>query len=219
MALESGLDVIRKYDRQVPRYTSYPPAPYFTQDPDEARVTDLIVQSNRVGPRNASLYFHVPFCPKRCLFCGCHTEIGRPGSIIRRYMEALEKELDILTHLMDRNRPVSQGIAQGDVRHRCLDVEGLSSDWKNGYLEASFCRPGPLDCRRVGRGRRRLGPAYRKRALRLPGGGLGVRPHARQGPSGAATVLPGHIAQIPRRCRASICHPGTAIALRPRVRC
>lgn len=69
---------------------------------------DLISQSNVVGPRHISMYFHVPFCPKRCLFCGCHTEIGRPGAFIRNYMETLDRELDLLLPLLDRSRLVTQ---------------------------------------------------------------------------------------------------------------
>jgi oxygen-independent coproporphyrinogen-3 oxidase len=108
MAPVSGLDVIRKYNWQVPRYTSYPPAPFFTQSPDAARTREMILDSNAVGPRHASFYFHVPFCPKRCLFCGCHTEIGRPGAFIRNYMEHLTRELDLLLPLVDPARPVTQ---------------------------------------------------------------------------------------------------------------
>lgn len=108
MSAVSGLEIIRKYNWQVPRYTSYPPAPCFTQSPAESGSTDMIVQSNRIGPSHASIYFHVPFCPKRCLFCGCHTEIGRPGAFIRNYMETLERELDILIPLLDGNRTITQ---------------------------------------------------------------------------------------------------------------
>lgn len=108
MAPVSGLEIIQKYNWQVPRYTSYPPAPCFTQSPDNARTLDLIDRSNQVGAKHVSLYFHVPFCPKRCLFCGCHTEIGRPGAYIRNYMESLGRELDLLLPRLDSNRPVTQ---------------------------------------------------------------------------------------------------------------
>jgi oxygen-independent coproporphyrinogen III oxidase len=108
MGSGSGLDILLKYNWPVPRYTSYPPAPYFTQTPDEARATAMIARSNQVGPKHASIYFHVPFCPKRCLFCGCHTEIGRPGAFIRNYMETMERELDILIPIIDPARPITQ---------------------------------------------------------------------------------------------------------------
>ncbi len=104
----SGLDIIRKYNWQVPRYTSYPPSPYFIQSPGEADTIGLIRNSNFIGPRHISLYFHIPFCPKRCLFCGCHTEIGRTGAFIRLYMEKLIQELDLLIPLLDPKRPITQ---------------------------------------------------------------------------------------------------------------
>ena len=47
MTSVSGLKIIKKYNWQVPRYTSYPPAPRFTQSPDEARTMDLIFESEK----------------------------------------------------------------------------------------------------------------------------------------------------------------------------
>jgi oxygen-independent coproporphyrinogen-3 oxidase len=100
--------LLLKYDRQVPRYTSYPPAPFFTRKPEEIGAMGMVYASNHDGPWNASLYFHVPFCPKRCHFCGCHTEIGQPGSAIREYMELLLHEIDLLLPHLDSARPVTQ---------------------------------------------------------------------------------------------------------------
>lgn len=108
MTYQSGLEVLRKYNGQVPRYTSYPPSPYFAQDPEDAHCLEMIRDSNRIGARNVSFYFHVPFCPNRCLFCGCQTEIGKPGSFISRYMNAMGRELDLLLPMLDASRPVTQ---------------------------------------------------------------------------------------------------------------
>ncbi len=108
MATVSGLEVIQKYNWQIPRYTSYPPAPHFKQSPVEAGTKEMVIRSNQIGPKHVSIYFHIPFCPKRCLFCGCHTEIGRPGAFIRNYMETLDTELDLLLSFLDRKRTVTQ---------------------------------------------------------------------------------------------------------------
>jgi oxygen-independent coproporphyrinogen-3 oxidase len=108
MIARSPLDLLLKYDLQVPRYTSYPPAPHFNRSPEEIRALDLVDDSNLVGPWNASLYVHIPFCPKRCHFCGCHTEIGRPGSAVRDYMETLLLEADFLIPHIQSERPVTQ---------------------------------------------------------------------------------------------------------------
>ncbi|MEO7427038.1 MAG: oxygen-independent coproporphyrinogen III oxidase [Fibrobacteria bacterium] len=108
MSADSGLQVLRKYDWRVPRYTSYPPAPFFNQSPEEAGTGDMLDRSNRIGPSHASFYFHIPFCPRRCLFCGCHTEIGKSGSAIRDYLAAIDAELDILLPRLHSNRSVTQ---------------------------------------------------------------------------------------------------------------
>jgi oxygen-independent coproporphyrinogen-3 oxidase len=107
---EEALRLLMRYDGAAPRYTSYPPANFFNQDP--VLIADpLIRSSNRKdvpGGRDISLYFHVPFCPRRCLFCGCHTEIDRPGDFIKAYMATLSREFSLLAEKLDRSRPVSQ---------------------------------------------------------------------------------------------------------------
>jgi len=104
---EATLQLLMRYDGAAPRYTSYPPSNFFTEDPSGI-ADDLLAASNRAFPRDLSLYFHVPFCPRRCLFCGCHTETDRSGAFIRAYMETLSQEFDLLAERLDRTRPVSQ---------------------------------------------------------------------------------------------------------------
>lgn len=102
------LDLLMKYDRQVPRYTSYPPAPFFDRDPGTLDAMGMLEDSNRIGPWNASVYVHIPFCPKRCHFCGCHTEIGRPGAAVRDYMATLLREAELILPHIRKERPVTQ---------------------------------------------------------------------------------------------------------------
>jgi len=101
-------DFLRKYDVPGPRYTSYPPAPHFTTGWPESDILSLLERSNGVGDRNLSFYVHVPFCPKRCLFCGCTTEIGKPGSEVLSYFQAVHREMDRILPLLDASRPVTQ---------------------------------------------------------------------------------------------------------------
>jgi len=101
------LDLV-KYDIPTPRYTSYPPAPFFREDPDAMNYGALLRESNETGQRNLGFYFHIPFCPKRCLFCGCSTEIGRAPAFIRDYMESLPVEFDRVAAYISSERPVTQ---------------------------------------------------------------------------------------------------------------
>src|SRR6185295_8160922 len=68
--------LIEKYDRPGPRYTSYPTAPHFEDDFGPGEHARLLAASHARG-LPLSLYVHVPFCDTRCLFCGCHVQIGR----------------------------------------------------------------------------------------------------------------------------------------------
>jgi oxygen-independent coproporphyrinogen-3 oxidase len=85
-------EMIRKYDRPGPRYTSYPTAPWFSSDFGSAQYTELLSDSGRTR-RPLSLYVHVPFCDVRCFFCGCNVTISHDRSWGKRYLPWLEKEI------------------------------------------------------------------------------------------------------------------------------
>ncbi len=101
-------DFLRRYDVPGPRYTSYPPAPHFREGVSQQELERLFRESNTRGTRDLSFYVHVPFCPKQCLFCGCTTEIGRPGSAVREYFDVLALEMERVLALLDPDRPVMQ---------------------------------------------------------------------------------------------------------------
>ena len=61
-------DLINRYDKPGPRYTSYPPATEFHSEITETDYRDWARRSNEeLIPRPLSLYFHIPFCsPSKC---------------------------------------------------------------------------------------------------------------------------------------------------------
>ncbi len=68
-------ELIRRYNRPVPRYTSYPTAPHFHECVDHAAYAAWL---GEVEPSaTLSIYLHVPFCDSLCWFCGCHTKVVR----------------------------------------------------------------------------------------------------------------------------------------------
>jgi oxygen-independent coproporphyrinogen-3 oxidase len=94
-------DNILKFDRQVPRYTSYPTAPHFR--PLQSKQTYLDWLGAVPQGEAISLYFHVPFCSKLCWYCGCHTKITQRYAPVEDYVHLLLREIDILSeHLPNK---------------------------------------------------------------------------------------------------------------------
>ena len=102
-------DLVRRYDRPGPRYTSYPTAIDFHAGfgPDDYRAA--AAASNRAADRKAlSLYVHVPFCRSPCFYCGCNKVITRDKAKARDYLAHLDTEIDLQGALFDRDRTVRQ---------------------------------------------------------------------------------------------------------------
>src|SRR5262245_9138354 len=103
------LDLLRRYDRPAPRYTSYPAAPHFSFDFGERALREAARKSNGDPiPRPLSLYVHVPFCTSPCFYCGCNRIITRDHSRSGPYLATLYREIAIAAALFDRDREVIQ---------------------------------------------------------------------------------------------------------------
>ena len=65
-------ELLQRYDKPGPRYTSYPTAPCWSDDfAAEDYATRLAVPNDEP----LSLYVHIPYCNAMCFFCGCSTVI------------------------------------------------------------------------------------------------------------------------------------------------
>lgn len=105
-------DLLRRYDANGPRYTSYPTAPVWTEAFDAQAFEAHIRQTNAEGApdrtASLSLYVHLPFCEHRCLFCSCNVIITRQREQADRYLGYLFREIDQLAALLAPDRPVVQ---------------------------------------------------------------------------------------------------------------
>lgn len=107
--LEINLDLIKKYDRPGPRYTSYPTAPQFNDSFTHDKYLDEIIRTNNeTTPPDLSLYFHIPFCDTLCYFCGCNMIISRNRDRIKEYVKYVKNEIDLLRTYLKPDRKVSQ---------------------------------------------------------------------------------------------------------------
>jgi oxygen-independent coproporphyrinogen III oxidase len=102
-------ELLRRYDRPGPRYTSYPSAPRFRQDFTATDLRRHAARSNEEPiPRDLSLYVHVPFCFSPCFYCGCNRIITRDASRGAPYVERLLREAELVSRLFGRDREVAQ---------------------------------------------------------------------------------------------------------------
>ena len=96
-------ELINRYDRAGPRYTSYPTAVEFH---DEFTIRDLLKAEGH--SKALSLYFHIPFCDTVCFYCACNKIATKDRSKVELYLKALEQEMLMQANLLDWQRPVEQ---------------------------------------------------------------------------------------------------------------
>ena len=106
-SLVLDLDLIRRYDKAGPRYTSYPTAVQFHEGFGEAEYRARAEASNQ-GGRPLSLYFHIPFCDTVCYYCGCNKVVTKDRSRAAPYLQRLHREIGLHAALFDPERRVEQ---------------------------------------------------------------------------------------------------------------
>lgn len=95
----------KKYAGSVPRYTSYPTAPHFSN-----RITHDTYGSwlECLSTDDAlSLYVHIPFCQSLCWYCGCSTKMVARYEPVAAYVETLLAEIRSVAERLGQRRRVS----------------------------------------------------------------------------------------------------------------
>ena len=101
-------ELLDKYSVAVPRYTSYPPANFFTDGFSVNDYRTAIEESNTQQPEHISFYIHIPVCYKMCHYCGCNALLLENKTVVASYMDALKREIEMVLPLLDHNRKISQ---------------------------------------------------------------------------------------------------------------
>ena len=102
-------DLLKRYSKPGPRYTSYPTAPLFSEEIGANDFRNEIARTNDlVEPADLSLYFHIPFCDTLCYFCACSMMITHSDDKKENYLGFLKKEIDMISELTKNKRKVSQ---------------------------------------------------------------------------------------------------------------
>lgn len=83
--------LLEKYDRPVPRYTSFPTAVHFDQTISQNMYAELLAGIKDDAP--LALYVHIPFCRELCYYCGCHTRAVNDDRPVQSYLTSLRREI------------------------------------------------------------------------------------------------------------------------------
>lgn len=101
-------DLLRKYDRPGPRYTSYPTAVEFSESFGESAYRRQLSEADAAAGEPLSMYVHLPFCEHRCTFCGCMSITTLRRDAADRYLEYLHREIALLAGALPHRRQIVQ---------------------------------------------------------------------------------------------------------------
>ena len=103
-------EIIRRFDINGPRYTSYPTADRFVEpfNADSCKYW-LEHRADDSHKKALSLYFHLPFCTTICYYCACNKIITKDHGRSAKYLKYLAKELALQSsYLADGDNIVEQ---------------------------------------------------------------------------------------------------------------
>ena len=94
VSVDVDIELIRKYNKPGPRYTSYPTADRFSAAFGYPDYLETCATKRIRGVRlPLSLYFHVPFCESLCYYCACNKIVTKNRSKAAVYLDYLKREI------------------------------------------------------------------------------------------------------------------------------
>jgi len=105
--LRVGEELLARYNRPGPRYTSYPTAPVWNDSfgPDDL---ERVHEEAERARSPVSLYMHIPFCESLCLFCACSVIIQKDKRVAPPYLSVLKQEMERVSRSVSKQRKVVQ---------------------------------------------------------------------------------------------------------------
>ena len=101
-------ELLQRYDRPGPRYTSYPTAPVWKEDFGDSEYREALRRAAHPHDAPLSVYVHIPFCHERCAFCGCNVIIGRKEGLADAYLDYVAREIRMASEALGGRRRVLQ---------------------------------------------------------------------------------------------------------------
>jgi len=107
--MELSEELVRKFDKLGPRYTSYPTADRFHSAFTEQTYRGYLDQrAGRTSNPPLSIYIHLPFCESLCYFCACNKIITKDHERVGEYLRYLDKEMALVSSRLGNDRTTVQ---------------------------------------------------------------------------------------------------------------
>ncbi|NLF54881.1 MAG: oxygen-independent coproporphyrinogen III oxidase [Thauera phenolivorans] len=101
--------LIRRFDINGPRYTSYPTADRFVEAFNADALKHWLANRSVGGvSKPLSLYFHIPFCNTICYYCACNKIITKDHGRSAKYLKYLAKEIAMQAACLEGSRQATQ---------------------------------------------------------------------------------------------------------------
>lgn len=100
-------ELLARYDRPGPRYTSYPPIPRWSERFGDADYAEALAELS-TGDDPVAVYVHLPFCVERCWYCGCNATVTPKAAVQTAYVDRLQRELAMVRAELGGSRRARQ---------------------------------------------------------------------------------------------------------------
>lgn len=94
-------NLIEKYNRSIPRYTSYPTVPDWKLIDPSPKVWFDQLKHQLKSSDGISLYIHLPYCESLCTYCGCNKRITKNHAVESSYIDTVLKEWNLYLRELD----------------------------------------------------------------------------------------------------------------------
>jgi len=84
-------NLFEKYNKALPRYTSYPAVPHWNGKVSQSIWIENVNHHLSKCPE-IDIYIHIPYCQQLCWYCGCNREIAKSSTKADPYIQALKRE-------------------------------------------------------------------------------------------------------------------------------
>ncbi len=107
--IEISEELVRRFDKSGPRYTSYPTADRFHAGfTDQSYQRYLDERAGRSSNPPLSIYVHLPFCESLCYFCACNKIITKDHARVAEYLRYLDQEMALVAARLGKDRKTVQ---------------------------------------------------------------------------------------------------------------